>query len=129
MPDGVHGADFRNRGEVGDEMTGRSVGSVLKGLGCCTSGRGKDCCIGCPYAFSESDNCSGDLMRDAREAIAYLMAERKSGCRQPQAPQSQVPQQEVQKEAVRSRDALVRGLIDGDITKEAFLGAWNGTRG
>lgn len=112
-------------------MKGRSVASVLKGLACCSSDRGRECCIGCPYAFMDADNCGDELMKDAKEAIEYLLASRPRESRRPSVPPNENPRQDAkaQPEQAMSHEELMRGLMDGDITREAFLGAWNGTGG
>lgn len=57
------------------------VKKIIKGLECCTSGRGKDCCIGCPYIYPpqgaspDYDGCE-ELLKDALSVLKELEHER-----------------------------------------------------
>ncbi len=57
---------------------------IIKGLECCTSGRGRECCIGCPYIYPPEnagpgyDGCE-QLMKDALASLRELDRERARG--------------------------------------------------
>lgn len=54
---------------------------VIKGLECCSSGRGAQCCYGCPYVFPSEDttddyDCSTAILADALALLKEAENER-----------------------------------------------------